>query len=93
MYMQDEFEHAVLPGVGEGNAGPRVSLVFKRALVPSRVKEKFFFTRKEWPGRSEPNGGAEGRAAAVLKVANSARARRLDTCQPQHVHVSTPGGR
>ena len=30
---QDEFEHAVLPGVGELNAGPRVSLVFKRALV------------------------------------------------------------
>ena len=30
---QDEYEHAVLPGVGELNEGPRVSLVFKRALV------------------------------------------------------------
>ncbi|KAG8463759.1 hypothetical protein KFE25_004032 [Diacronema lutheri] len=29
----DEYEHAVLPGEGERNAGARISLVFKRALV------------------------------------------------------------
>ena len=80
---QDEFEHAVLPGVGELNAGPRVSLVFKRALVAADGRRGHGLQGEGRRARararqlaSESDGSARAAAAPAKRAAAPGAANR-----------------